>query len=91
MLKFLIDGKPKVLPSGNDSTAMNQISQIWNLGHIVQCLRYMLKHNWTSGIKCLFSLRRVKQVFASVNDVNSFIDLLYVFLDYLTSEDASAI
>ena len=41
----------------------------------------MVQTKWANGMHYLFNLRRVKQIFASVNDVNSFIDLVYIMID----------
>lgn len=85
MLKFLING---TLQSDIDydyaGTAANQLTQIWNLGHIFEVLRNMIKYEWWAGIIQLFTFRKVRQLFASVNDVNSFIDTLFAFLEMIT-------
>jgi hypothetical protein len=76
MLKFLLNGKPIEFKSHTVSTAMNQLSQIWNLGHIMEAIKYMITTKWVQGIHFLFSLRRVKQIFGSVNDAISFMELI---------------
>ena len=83
MLKFLIDGAPTYFVAAG--SGLNQLSQVWNLGHIAQCLRYMIRDDWLEGIACLFRLRRVKQVVQSVNDPKSFLDMLNALLQMLTA------
>ena len=38
----------------------DQIAQMWNVGHIVQCLRAVVKVHWSEGLTALFAMRRVK-------------------------------
>ena len=64
-----------------ENSISDQLSQIWNFGHIIQCLKYMIKTNWKEGIRCLFGLRRVKQIFLSINETKSFLDALNILID----------
>lgn len=51
----------------------DQIAQMWNVGHIIQCLRAAVKAHWSEGLAVIFGMRRVKQLVMSINDPANFL------------------
>ena len=99
MLRLLLTGRPPELESRAHesvsrprettesraaSTPMDQLAQIWNLGHAVQCLRDIVKFRWEDGLAGFLANQRVRQLFGSANDVDSFLELLFQMLDIVT-------
>ena len=64
ILAFLIDGQSL----SDEELCCDQMAQIWNLGHILQAIKIILKVQWAQGLRRLFQLQRVKTIVKSVND-----------------------
>ena len=64
---------------------MSLLVQNWNVGHVVYCLKVIVKSDWVKGIARLLSLRRVKVLIDSVNDPGNFLNLvneiLFIFFE----------
>lgn len=63
MLEFLLDGN-----QNESEDTINLLPHLWNLGHILQVIRYMVETKWLQGLNHLLRTRRVKNIFGSVND-----------------------
>ena len=66
MLKLLLNGH-------SSDQSIDQLSQIWNVAHILEALRQIIKVKWVKGVKALFSYRRVKQLVGSISSVEGFL------------------
>lgn len=51
IVRLLIDGDVEEDP--------NRITQIWNIGHILDFIREVVRVEWLDGLSLLFELRRV--------------------------------
>ena len=54
----------------------NENILLWNLGHLIFCLTYMIKSNWESGLTLLFNSATSKVIFMSINDPYKFVDAI---------------
>ena len=77
MIRLLIDG--------DDEDGPNKIAQIWNVGHILNFLREIVRVEWPDGLPLIFSLKRVGQLFSCVLDPENFLnvvnELIEIFFD----------
>lgn len=52
-------------------------SILWNVGHFVQCLHYMIKFNFISGLKAILASSTSKVLIHSITDPKSFVELVH--------------
>lgn len=50
---------------------------LWNLGHFVCCLNYIIQLNWEIGLKILFEQTTSKVIFMSINDPQLFVEAIF--------------
>lgn len=50
---------------------------LWNLGHFIMCLKYIVTLNWDIGLKLLFGITTTKVIFMSINDPLLFVDAIH--------------
>lgn len=60
---------------------MDQLHQNWNIGHVLECLRLIIKIDWVKGAKKFLRFRRVKQVLMSVSDPLNFVNVLNTMIN----------
>ena len=62
----------------------------WNLGHIVEAIRYMIKYEWLEGLEKLFMMSKVEMLFSTLNDHMNFgvliNELITIFVEPYTDK-----
>jgi hypothetical protein len=75
----------RLLIDGDDEDGLNRIAQIWNVGHILNFLREIVRVEWHDGLPFIFGLRRVSQLFSCVSDPENFLtvvnELIEIFFE----------
>ena len=71
----------RLLIEGDDDLGSYRVAQVWNIGHVLTFLFEIINAEWQEGIPLLFSLKRVKQLFACITTTESFLHIVYELIE----------